>query len=162
MIRFFSGNLRLKRKNISMKKLLFIVLIGFFSLNVHAQNDPAPAPSMEDAMQEMMKLFGGMDSLFGDDMMMDTVIIKQFGNMDDLGLGDMFQMNPQDMDALFKQLEEQMQQFNGGGFGDLEELLEQFGMSPGSAIPAPDQLPDGDQPADEKKKPKKKRKTYSM
>jgi len=145
-----------------MKKILFIAFIGLFSLNLHAQNDPAPEPSMEDAMMEMMKMFGGMDGLLGDGMMMDTVIIKQFGNMDDLGLGDMFQMNPDDMNAILKQLEEQMQQFNGGGMGDLEQLLEQFGMSPNPAIPAPDQIPDGDQPADKKKKAKKKRKTYSM
>lgn len=143
-----------------MKKLLFIAFMGIFSLNLSAQNDPAPQQDMDDIMEEMMKSFGDLEQIFGGGMMMDTTIIRQFGNMDDLG--GFFEMDPKEMDMMMKQFEQMMQQFSGQGMGDLEELLKGLGLDGGPMIPAPDQLPNDDGKDQPTKKKKKKRKTYSM
>lgn len=142
-----------------MKKVLFIAFLGLFSLNLSAQADPAPQQDMEDIMEEMMKSFGDLEQIFGGDIMIDTMMIQQFGNMDDLG--GLFQMDPKDMDSMIKQLDEMMQQFNGQGMGDLEELFKGLGLDGGPMVPAPDQIPDADS-KDKPTKKKKKRKTYSM
>ena len=144
-------------------KRYFIFLLTLFSIfNLSAQQDDPAPKDIEDFGKVIERIGIMMEGMDG--MQMDTVIIREFGNMDDMmPFGN---IEPGEMsetfEQMFKMMEEQMRLFgqDGSPFEDMDKLFEDM------MIPPPDQLEDapqdGSEPAEPAKKPKKKRKIYEL
>ena len=160
-------------------RLIATLIIGLFlQISLTAQNEPATPKGLED----MMKQF---ESLFGENMMIDTMIFKNF-NLEGMELDqlqDLENLNPQelmeqlggnglmmpegfDMEGMMKMLEQSMQ---GMDMGNLEELLGPLlGGDMGNLLPKPE----GQQEQEEEilrgedgqpvKKKKSKKKVYKL
>jgi len=144
-----------------MKKYIFIFLLALGSIfNLNAQQDNPAPPDIEDFGKVIERIGIMMEGMDG--MQMDTVIIREFGDMDAMPFGN---IEPGDMsetfEQMFKMMEEQMKLLgqDGSPFEDMDKLFEDM------MIPPPDQLEevpqDGDDPS-KPAKPKKKRKTYDL
>jgi len=151
-------------------RLIVTLIIGLFlQVSLTAQNEQATPKGLED----MMKQF---ESLFGENMMIDTMIFKNFNleGMDLDQLQDLQNLNPEqlleqfggnglmmpenfDMENMMKMLEESMQ---GMDMGNLEELLGPLlGGDMGDLFPKPEGQQNEEILRGEDGKPVKKKKS---
>ena len=145
-----------------MKKYSFIFILALGSIfNLNAQQDNPAPPDIENFGKVIERIGIMMEGMDG--MQMDTVIIREFGDMDAMPFGNIEPGNMSEtFEQMFKMMEEQMQLFgqDGSPFQDMDKLFEDM------MIPPPDQLEDapqdGTNPSEPVKKPKKKRKIYEL
>lgn len=144
----------------SMHKLILFFFFAFSTQLIIAQNDdvlPAPAPENPFShFDELLKQFNFNEQ--GNGIFMDTMIIKQFG---DLGIdGQNFEESMQEM---MKLLTEQFEGFNFGDRQDFDQLFEDFDLESFPHI-EDDLIPKDPNSNGQKdvKKPKKKGKTYKL
>lgn len=143
-------------------KIFAILIFGFLALHLQAQTDEPSQPiNPTDPFSEMEELFRNFG--FGDmdgGMMMDTMIIKQFGNGFDMEMGEMDQM----MQEMMKMMQEQFQQLDFGNMDGFDHLFEDFDMDnlDPNGLNADPNAPGLSEEEREKLKKKKKRKTYKL
>lgn len=138
-------------------KYFFIVLVGFCSLHLHGQTDepksePVPTDPF-DQFEELFESFGLMQP--GNGIMMDTMIIKQFGG-DDFQSGDMDQM----MKEMMEMMQMQMSQFDMESLDQMFEGFDFENFQPQEFYIDPE-APSGEEVPSKQKKTKK-RKTYKL
>jgi len=141
-------------------KIFSLLVFGFFALQMHAQteepNQPTHPENSLGEFEELLRNFG-----FGDidgGMMMDTMIIKQFGG--DFDMAEMDQM----MQEMMKMFGGQFQHFDFGNMDGFDQFFEEFDLD---SLDLKDLNIDPNSPglSDEelkKLKQKKKRKTYKL
>ena len=139
--------------------VLFIVLLGS-QLMIAQNDDTQDMPAPENPFEELIKQFD-MNDLGGNGIFMDTMIIKQFG---DLGFSDTELQ--ESMQEMMKMFEQQFQDFNFGDMQDLNKLFDGFDME---SFPPLQDLQDmeapttpGEEGDSTKKRSKKKRKSYKL
>lgn len=147
-----------------MKKLLIFAGLFCFSFALDAQTGidedmDKMREQMMQGMEEMMQMLGeGFDMAEGPIMKMDTMIFKNFGQLDENG-----EMIPnEEMQSFFDAMEKMMtEQLGGMDFGDMIPFEDDEPL-----IPGPDSMDEEKDGVPKKEsapvKKKKKRKSYSL
>lgn len=140
-----------------MQKYLFLFVFLLGAQLMIAQNDDAQdMPQSVDPFDELLQQFDLND--LGNGIFMDTMIIRQFG---DLGLSN--SDLEESMQEMMKMFEKQFQDLNFGDMQDLNKLFEGFdieGFPPIQDLDAPSDSDNGDE--NKRKSTKKKRKVYKL
>ncbi len=132
------------------KKIISASFLFMLSINLSfAQND-----MMDQFMQDFEQMEEELKQLLGDDgILMDTMIIQGFHDLQSGAFGDIF--NDPQLKDMMDMMEQSFQQFD---MNDFEQLMEGFDFGNGPLVPAPEKLPEGK----ETDKKKKKRKSYTL
>jgi len=151
-----------------MRTLTISFLFLISSLGLFAQKEEPSTPTQpENPFLELEQMFQGFQfDNMGDGMMIDTMIIRQFGNSD-LGNAEMDQMMQEMMQMMMQQMQSfdfgDMQGFDFGGMPDFDQLFEELELKDLEGIDTPtDPAQPNADPKAKKKVKKKKRKTYTL
>lgn len=147
-----------------MKKLVLSICLFFAvqAISNAQQTMDDMLQQMFDMQKQMIEQFSNLDSnSYHVEFFFDTLITGDGGHIE-FNFGDSFfePMDPQMMEDMFEQLEEQLGEIDTRQFEDLEKMFEQFEqLGPFFQFQIPQTEGDSIQPADKKKK---KYKTFKI
>ncbi len=138
------------------KYLVLLVFLFGVQLMIAQSDDTQDMPQPANPFDELLQQFDLND--FGSGIFMDTMIVKQFG---DLGLSN--SDLEESMQEMMKMFEQQFQDLNFGDMQDLNKLFEGFDLEGFPPIQDLDTPSDSDNSHENtKKSTKKKRTTYKL